>query len=489
MELLASTDQALPDLTLAELYDTIKGSRFRHCPLPEGRVKSFLKQAMEGPVKGFALCDIADGTFKLRVDDDRLKAYLRVTPAAGGEPVQREAVKTALEQEDIRQNLSLERVATVVRNADDQEHVIAEGIAPENGAAAFFEPLVAEMVDRRPRIDDSERADFRDLGGVVTVTAGQSLIRRHPPTEGVAGTDVHGLPIPPKPGEEKRFKQHAKGVEVDESDPNILRASIDGQPIWKKETVMVSPTLDLDAVDLSTGNIDFNGTVRIRGEVAQGMRIRARDDIQVNGMVDGATLEAGGDVVIRGGVIGQRRRGRDTFNALIRCEGTVEARFLEHVEVRCGGDLMVKDLLAHCDVTAGERIVVGAQGTRKGHILGGSYEAFEIIRAIQLGSPSGAETQLKVANLFRLKKTIRTIETRLGSNKLAPEDMEEYRERQARLNMILRRMQETARIIAKEAVYTRVFMHIDTASRQFTTDAEGGTYRRKQNRIEIDPYA
>ncbi|MCP1726531.1 uncharacterized protein (DUF342 family) [Natronospira proteinivora] len=488
-ELLASTSQALPTMTLAQLYEVIKTGRFRHCALPESRVKAFLTKVLEGPVENFPLCDTQDGEFKLRVEDDGLKAYLRVTPSAGGDPVSLESVKEALKERDIHHGLNMDRVATIVRNADDKEHLVAEGTAPEDGAEAFFEPLVPDMIDRRPRIDDTERADFRDLGGVITVTAGQNLIRRHSPTEGTPGTDIHGLPIPPKPGKDKRFKSHAKGVELDDSDPDILRASIDGQPIWKQDTVMVSPTLDLDAVDLSTGNIDFNGTVRIRGEVKQGMRVRARDDIQVNGMVDGATLEAGGDVTIRGGVIGQRRAGRSSYNACIHCEGSVEARFLEHVEVRCGGDLMVKDLLAHCDVEAGERIIVGAQGTRKGHILGGTYEAFEIISAIQLGSPSGAETQLKVANQFRLKKTIRAIETHLASGKLSPEETEDYRERQARLNMIRRRLQEKAAIIAKEAVCTRVFMHIETASRQFTTDAGGGTYRRKLNRIEIDPNA
>jgi uncharacterized protein (DUF342 family) len=427
---------------------------------------------------------------ELHIDNDGLVARLRVSPAQGGDRITLEEAIDAVREEEIENSVDTDRMQTLVRNADDQWHVIAEGQAPEDGADAFFQPLVAEMVDRRPRIDESERADFRDLGGVITVKAGDPLIRRHPPTEGSPGTDVRGLPIPANPGKDRHFKTSLKGVEVDESDPDLLLASIDGQPIWKDDNVTVSPVIDLDAVDLSTGNIDFNGTIRVRGDVEHGMSLRARDDIQVGGTVDGADLVAGGDIIIKGGVIGQRRMAsRGEFNARLQCEGSVEARFLEHVQVRCGSDLMVRDLLAHCNVEAGEKIVVGARGTRKGHIIGGRFEAFEIIRAVQLGGRSGADTVLRVGDAIRLKRVIRRIETRLKNNRLAPEEIEPLRERQATLNDLARRIQEACRIVAKEAVFTKVSMQIGTASQLFTQDSPGGTYRRQQDKIELDPNA
>lgn len=490
MDLVATTTEAIPDLSLDRVRKEIESAGFGNCVLKEKQMLDLVKIAQHKPAERIAVGFASHGKLELSIDSDALTARLKVSPAQGGERVTLEEVMEALREEDLADKIDTQRLQTIVRNADDNWHVIATGHPPEDGADAFLQPLVAEMVDRRPRIDDSERADFRDLGGVVTVKAGDKLMQRHPPTEGTPGTDVRGLPIPAKPGKDRQFKAGMKGVELDESDPDLLRASIDGQPIWKNDNVMVSPVLDLDAVDLSTGNIDFNGTVRVRGDIEHGMAVRARDDIQVGGMVDGADLVAGGDIMIKGGVIGQRRAGsRGEFNARLQCEGSVEARFMEHVQVRCGAEAMIRDLAAHCDMEVGERLVVGAKSTRKGHILGGRYEAFELIRAVQLGGRSGAETIVRVGDAIRLKRRIRQIETRLKNGSLAPEELELLRERQAELNDLSRRLQEDCRIIARESVFTRVCMQIGPTTQRFTRDAPGGTYRRRQDRIEIDPNA
>lgn len=490
LDLVATTTDAISDLSLDRIRKEIESAGFGNCLLKEKQMLGLVKIAQHKPADRIPVGFAAHGKMELSIDSDGLAARMKVSPAQGGDRVTLEEAMEALREEDLENSVDTQRLQTIVRNADDNWHVIATGQAPEDGADAFFQPLVAEMVDRRPRIDDSERADFRDLGGVVTVQAGDRLLQRHPPTVGTTGTDVRGLPIPAKPGKDRQFKAGMKGVEVDESDPDILRASIDGQPIWKDDNVMVSPVLDLDAVDLSTGNIDFNGTVRVRGDIEHGMSVRARDDIQVGGMVDGAELVAGGDIVIKGGVIGQRRAGsQGTFNARIQCEGAVEARFMEHVQVRCGTEAMIRDLAAHCDMEVGERLVVGAKGTRKGHILGGRYEAFELIRAVQLGGRSGAETIVRVGDAVRLKRRIRQIEARLNKSSLGPEELELLHERQAALNDLSRRLQEDCRIIARESVFTRVCMQIGTATQQFTRDAAAGTYRRRQDRIEIDPNA
>ncbi|MEA5444354.1 FapA family protein [Gammaproteobacteria bacterium AB-CW1] len=488
-ELLASNKQPLGEMTLAKLNEAIATAGHGDCQLQSKQLNTFLKEAKTGTVSNFPIGLLADGEVNLRIDKDGLQAWLRVSAPAGGVPVTLEEVLDLLRAESLEEGVDLERVKNIVQRADGEDHLIAEGRAPENGHDAWFEPLVPHMVDRRPRIDDSERADFRDLGGVITVERGQPLLRRHPPTEGTAGVDVTGLPIPAKAGKDQRLKAGKRGVEISADDPDVLVASIDGQPIWKGDSVTVSPALDLDAVDLSTGNIDFNGSVRVRGEIAHGMRVRARDDIIVSGTVDGAHLDAGGDIVIRGGVIGQRRRGRVDFNAVIQCEGSVEARFVEHALIRCGGDLMVRDLIAHSEVEAGPKLVVGARGTRKGHILGGRYDAYEVIRAVQLGGPSGAESSLRVGNAFRLKKTIRRLERRLTQAELPPEEVDDLRERLSKLNALARRLQEDACIAAKDVVFAKVCMQIGSVSRQFTQESPAGTYRRRQNRIDVDTNA
>ena len=45
----------------------------------------------------------------------------------------------------------------------------------------------------------------------------------------------------------------------------------------------------------------FNGSVYVRGEVGDGAVICAEKDILVDGFVEGAVLEAGGDIILRRG--------------------------------------------------------------------------------------------------------------------------------------------------------------------------------------------
>lgn len=62
-------------------------------------------------------------------------------------------------------------------------------------------------------------------------------------------------------------------------------------------------------VSLKTGNIDFNGTVIIRGDVPTGFSIKASGDILIDGLVEAAHIEAKGSVTIVKGIVGSRTGG------------------------------------------------------------------------------------------------------------------------------------------------------------------------------------
>lgn len=56
-------------------------------------------------------------------------------------------------------------------------------------------------------------------------------------------------------------------------------------------------------VDLRCGNIFFQGDVRIRGSVQEGMEVKATGRVEILGQVASATIEAGGTVVVAGNVL------------------------------------------------------------------------------------------------------------------------------------------------------------------------------------------
>ncbi len=59
-------------------------------------------------------------------------------------------------------------------------------------------------------------------------------------------------------------------------------------------------------VGVETGNINFTGKVIVSGNVMSGYEIISNEDIEINGIVECATLKSKGDITIRQGVQGKR---------------------------------------------------------------------------------------------------------------------------------------------------------------------------------------
>lgn len=106
---------------------------------------------------------------------------------------------------------------------------------------------------------------------------------------------------------------------------------------------MVSDVYDVPAnVDVSTGDIEYKGTVHVNGNVLTGYMIQATGDIIVNGVVEGAILIAGGNIVLKRGMQGMTK-------GSLSAAGNITAKFIENSEVRCEGTLMC-DAILHSDV-------------------------------------------------------------------------------------------------------------------------------------------
>ena len=63
--------------------------------------------------------------------------------------------------------------------------------------------------------------------------------------------------------------------------------------------MQVNPVVEVDAVDLTTGNINFEGSLQVRGDISATMEVRVTGDVVVNGTMEAALVEAGGNVTVR----------------------------------------------------------------------------------------------------------------------------------------------------------------------------------------------
>jgi hypothetical protein len=59
----------------------------------------------------------------------------------------------------------------------------------------------------------------------------------------------------------------------------------------------------LEVVDTVSGDIEFNGSIRVEGDIGEGRTVIARDQLVIEGNVDRARLESGGSMHVHGSIM------------------------------------------------------------------------------------------------------------------------------------------------------------------------------------------
>lgn len=333
-----------------------------------------------------------DGKFTLRAD--LMHAYLTVEPAKGGAPVQIAAIMQEVEKRGLSSTLNIDTVNKTLKEGGFGV-IVASGVPPEHGKDGWFENLIPSIKQRTPHLDEHGMADFRDLGEIVSVRAGEPVMRLHPPTEGKPGKQLDGKVVPAKNGKVVAFTKHMEGVSISPNDPNLMVSGISGVPVLLNDGVKVEPVYSVKDVDLHTGNIVFDGTVKIAGDIHAGMTVKVSGDLFVEGTVEGAMIEVGGDIVIKGGIIGssdQRAKTDEKSHPYIKCTGSCTARFVQNAHISAGDGIFINDTAIMSDLTAAHQIIVGDEGSQKGSIIGGIARAAMLLKANALGNEDGVKT-------------------------------------------------------------------------------------------------
>ena len=160
--------------------------------------------------------------------------------------------------------------------------------------------------------------------------------------------------------------------------------------------MQVNPVVEVDAVDLTTGNINFEGSLQVRGDISATMEVRVTGDVVVNGTMEAALVEAGGNVTVKGGIIGMAEAMQDASGpartAHIVCGGELKARFIENAIISAGQNVEVEREIRQCSIAAGGAVNVGAANAQQTAIMGGQIRALQAVRAGTIGSPAGVPT-------------------------------------------------------------------------------------------------
>lgn len=263
------------------------------------------------------------------------------------------------------------------------DFIVAMGVPARNGCDARIKYFFNTDLHSRPALSEDGSVDFFHLNTICHCKKGEVLARLYPEDPGENGTTIYGEIV--KPREVKR-KHLEFGRNITLSPDRLqITSDVNGHVALVQDKVFVSDVLEVENVDTSTGDIEYEGSVLVNGNVLTNFSIKAQGHVEIRGVVEGARIEAGGDIIIARGMNGMGR-------GVLATKGNVVAKYLENATVSAKGYVSTESIL-HSRVMAGTEINVTG---RKGFITGGRVSAANVIRVKTLGSPMGADTIVEV---------------------------------------------------------------------------------------------
>ena len=200
--------------------------------------------------------------------------------------------------------------------------------------------------------------------------------------------------------------------------------------------------------------------MRVEGDVLPEFHIRAGGDVTIGGVVDGAEVTVGGEVVIRQGLIRDSR---------ITAKGNIKVGYVSNSYVECEGDVSILKEALHSTVLSKTSITLPATG----RVVGGSLLAQKNIEVGVAGDLNGRRTvlsagvdptkRLKAAKLLARIQEAESVQTKIKRIKesASPERIEHMEQLlSTELAMQEKRIEELVRLQAGNADLKKCFIKI-----------------------------
>lgn len=337
----------------------------------------------------------------IRISYDQMEAYITLPLVSMDETYTIDEVLVAAKKYNVTFGVDCDVISDMIKNrVYGSEVLFAKGVRPVDGMDGYYDFNFDYDFSKRPKIREDGTVDYWSIHSVEVVKEGQVIARYIEPIDGKNGTDVAGRTIMAKRG--KALPPLAgRGFERS-NDGLVYTAEISGKIEKHKNRILILPILEISGdVDVNMGNIDFTGDVVVHGSVKSGARIRATLSITVDGICEGCVLEAGKDIILRGGMIGEGK-------ARLIAKGNLFAKFMEYTEAEVEG-FVEADSSVNCDIVSNDKVLFNG-----GHasIVGGSVYGCAGIEVQKLGNAAYIKTavyvgvhkkiKMKVAELTRL---------------------------------------------------------------------------------------
>lgn len=259
---------------------------------------------------------------------------------------------------------------------------VAWGKAPIAGHDGYVVDRYARSFDGNIEVNELGQADYQTLQLVQEIQEGDVICDICPQTEGIPGLAVTGEAVPAPMGKAAVIPQ-GRNTHVSE-DGKSLVADCTGHVCFSGRSFQVKPVLHLTQEELTASQyIKFLGDVHIHGDLGEGVSICALGNIQVDGVVEDCSIEAGENIVVSSGVQGQNQ-------AVLQAQKSLYAKYLENCRAYAQENIFA-DCIINSDVYSNGTIQVL---TGRGVLIGGTIRAAREIYAAAVGSKAERPTDI-----------------------------------------------------------------------------------------------
>jgi len=413
----ASDDEGNPapflpqPVTLRSLHNQLEEAGYADFYFLNNSVESFLKRIQRIELGSYPLAERRDAKITITVSHDKASARVQTEKAWGGRALHEAKVMASIEKAKLADEcIDKQKLAELIAAKEPVDFILATAKPAKDGLDAQLEQLIDSKTKAERDASSDAAIDQHEMFVFTVVEPGTELMRKIPATRGEDGMDVTGKVIRAKPGKDIQFSKPFEGVEPSVQNENLLIAAVKGHPVFNKFGVKVDKMMNIESVNIHSGNIDFDGSLLIKENIEPGFEVNVSGDLFVKGSVSKANVKAGGSIEVSGGVTADDVD--DENGCFLEAKGDITAKFFHHVNVECGGDLHVHEYLMQCRVRA-EGFINAGQQRGRGCIIGGHSGAKEGVNAKVIGSDAYISTTVCIGVDSKLHDEIRALKQKI----------------------------------------------------------------------------
>lgn len=318
--------------------------------------------------------------------------------------------------------------------AESKPRRISKGTLPVEGRDGRLLLLVKHYENPRKE-QQLDYVDPRCFRNFDNIEKGNVVARIYPPRPGKDGIDALGKVVKCKEGKPAKFKVDGTITimpPVEGSEFQTAIANIAGFLTEEKGALTIRNELIINEVNFETGDIDFVGSVKIKGDVLTDFKVIARNNIEIGGNALHSQLwSRTGTVVVKGTVFGYQGRTvvGDTLTSAgiatltstadvpqIRAAGSVSALLLEDASVEAGGDIVIEREAKGCLLRTKALLQMP-----KAALIGGTVHCVCGVEARTIGSQLGVGTRIVLCSDVESTAEFSALQSRVEQHQQAEE--------------------------------------------------------------------